>query len=53
MTYQDTGSDRHGVCFGLGRTVKVIRTLMETECLVIILASFMTLKGTQSAMGPD
>ena len=51
MTCQDTGSDRHGVCFGLGR--KVIRTLMVTECLVIILASFMTLKGTQSAMGPD
>ena len=51
MTCQDTGSDRHGVCFGLGR--KVIRTLMVTECLVIILAAFMTLKGTQSAMGPD
>ena len=48
MTYQDTGSDRHGVCFGLGRTVKAIRALIG-----IILASFMTLKGTQSPMGPD
>ena len=44
MTHQYTGSYGHGLCFGLGRTVKVIRTLMETECLVIILASFIQMK---------
>ena len=44
QVYQNTCSYHHGLCFGLGRTVKVIRTLMETECLVIILASFIQMK---------